>query len=172
MADDPDTDTVRYWAFISYSHRDEAWASWLHKRLETYTVHKKLVGTASRHGEPVPRRLFPIFRDRDELEGASDLPDRINQARRQSRFLIVVCSPRSAQSVWVDQEIRTFKALGGDDRVLALIVDGEPNAQPGPNGAVTECFPVALRRAVGSDRQLLADVEEPMAGRAPTGDVE
>ena len=25
----------RYWAFISYSHRDEHWAQWLHTCLET-----------------------------------------------------------------------------------------------------------------------------------------
>jgi hypothetical protein len=124
----------RYWAFISYSHRDEKWASWLHKKLETYTGHKKLVGSMNRHGDPVPARMFPVFRDRDELEGAPDLPDRINEALRQSRFLIVVCSPDSARSKWVDEEIRTFKAWGRDDCVLALIVDGEPNVTGDASG--------------------------------------
>ena len=60
----------RYWAFISYSHRDEKFAAWLHRKLETYTGHKKLAGTRNRRGEPVPVRIFPVFRDRDELEGA------------------------------------------------------------------------------------------------------
>ena len=169
------TDTVqapparRYEAFISYSHLDESWASWLHKRLETYQGHRKLIGTLNRYGESVPRRLFPVFRDRDELEGASDLPDRIQDALQRSRFLIVVCSPRSARSKWVDEEIRTFKAFGREDRVLALIVDGEPNAPPEASGAAAECFPISLLRRVGSDRELLAERAEPIAADVRKG---
>lgn len=159
----------RYWAFISYSHRDEQWASWLHKKLETYTGHKKLVGSLNRLGEPVPARMFPVFRDRDELEGAPDLPDRINEALRQSRFLIVVCSPDSARSKWVDEEIRTFKAWGRDDCVLALIVDGEPNVTGDASEGVLECFPAALRHHVGSDRELTAQPAEPIAADVRDG---
>ena len=159
----------RYVAFISYSHLDESWASWLHKRLETYQGHKKLIGTPNRYGESVPRRLFPVFRDRDELEGASDLPDRIRDALQRSRFLIVVCSPRSARSKWVDEEIRTFKTFGHEDRVLALIVDGEPNAPPDAAGADAECFPVSLRHRVGANRELLPERAEPIAADVRKG---
>jgi hypothetical protein len=152
---------LRYWAFISYSHRDEKWASWLHKKIETYTGHKKLVGSLNRLGEPVPSRMFPVFRDRDELEGAPDLPNRINEALQQSRFLIVVCSPDSARSKWVDEEIRTFKAWGRDDRVLALIVDGEPNVTGAASAGAVECFPAALRHRVGGDRELTPSPPNP-----------
>ena len=31
---------VRYKAFISYSHSDEKWAKWLHRRLEAYKAPK------------------------------------------------------------------------------------------------------------------------------------
>ena len=51
---------TRYRAFISYSHRDREWADWLHRRLESYRVPKKLVGALTREGS-VPRRLTPIF---------------------------------------------------------------------------------------------------------------
>ena len=154
----------RYWAFISYSHQDERWAAWLHTRLETYTGHKKLVGTPNRYGEPVPARPFPVFRDRDELEGAPDLPDRIQEALQRSRFLIVICSPAAAKSQWVDQEIRTFKALGREDRVLAIIVAGEPHA--GVSAAAEECFPPALKFRVGADRELTGERTEPLAADA------
>ena len=40
----------RYWAFISYSHQDEAWARWLHGALETYRVPRRLVGRVTRGG--------------------------------------------------------------------------------------------------------------------------
>src|SRR5215212_3143856 len=117
----------KYWAFISYSHRDEEWARWLHKSLETYRVPKKIVGRQSGLG-PIPRRIFPVFRDRDELPGAADLGGKLKNALRQSRYLIVICSPHSAKSQWVNEEIKTFKSFGREGRVLCLIVGGEPFA--------------------------------------------
>src|SRR3989442_2967271 len=120
-----DSDAYKYWAFISYSHQDEEWAKWLHKSLETYRVPRKLVGRAAGHGE-IPKKLFPVFRDRDELPGASDLGGRVKDCLSQSRSLIVICSPKSAVSKWVNEEIKTYKTLGREDRVLCLIVDGEP----------------------------------------------
>jgi len=62
----------KYWAFISYSHADMRWGDWLHKKLEGYRVPRSLAGKPSRDGK-VPRRLFPIFRDREELPVSADL---------------------------------------------------------------------------------------------------
>ena len=61
-----DQDAHGFWAFISYSHRDEQLVRRLHRALETYRVPKPLAGTR-RGGVVLPRRLTPIFRDRDEL---------------------------------------------------------------------------------------------------------
>src|SRR5438876_9196619 len=137
---------MKYWAFLSYSHADKKWGDWLHKALETYRVPRRLVGTESRDGK-VPPRLFPIFRDREELPVSADLGANINEALAESRYLIVICSPRSAQSRWVGEEIKTFKKLGCEDRILALIVDGEPNASDGKRGfkVEDECFHEAMR---------------------------
>src|SRR4249919_2379381 len=57
--------TVRYRAFLSYSHNDAAWARWLLRKLEGYRVPARLVGTPGRDG-PIPARLGAMFRDRDE----------------------------------------------------------------------------------------------------------
>jgi hypothetical protein len=134
--------TFKYWAFISYSHSDARWADWLHKAIETYRVPTRLRSRAS-PAEPIPRRLYPVFRDRDELPSSPDLSGKIREALTQSRTLIVICSPRAAVSRWVDEEIHAFRALGRGDRVLPIIVEGEPNAVPG-SGAL-ECFPASLR---------------------------
>lgn len=148
----------RYWAFISYSHQDTAWARWLHRELESYRVPKRLVG--DRGGRfPVPRRLFPIFRDRDELSSSAELGAVIDEALSQSRYLIVICSPKAAQSRWVDAEIRRFKSLGREGQVLAVIVDGEPGA----SSPAKECFPPALRFRVAVDRGLTDQPVEPIA---------
>ena len=158
----------RYWAFISYSHKDEAWAKWLHKGIETYAGHRKLVGSENRFGEPVPRRMFPVFRDRDELEGAPDLPGRINDALQQARFLIVICSPSATASQWVDAEIRKFKSLGREDRVLAVIVDGEPNSTDSGDSE-HECFPKMIRYRLDDQGQVGSVRAEPIAADARKG---
>lgn len=135
-------DPRRYWAFISYSHQDSRAASRLHRRLESYRVPRHLVGRPTAKGA-VPKRLQPIFRDRDELPSSSELGGVIRRALSESRHLIVICSPSAAASRWVDEEIRLFKAMGGGDRILALIIDGEPNAADPSR----ECFPPALRES-------------------------
>ena len=121
---------MKYWAFISYSHRDAPVADFLHKKLETYRVPRSLVGTPSRDGT-VPERLIPVFRDREELPTSSQLGDNLQKALQQSRYLVVICSPASAQSRWVEEEIRAFKGWHGRDRIIALIASGIPNASDG-----------------------------------------
>ncbi len=158
----------KYWAFISYSHRDEEWAKWLHKSLETYNVPKKLIGRTTEHGQ-IPRRIFPVFRDRDELPGAADLGGKLKNALRQSRYLIVICSPKSAASQWVNEEIKTYKALGRETRVLCLIVDGEPYASEKPGREAEECFPPAVRYRVNGDGELTNEKTEPIAADARKG---
>jgi eukaryotic-like serine/threonine-protein kinase len=160
----------RYWAFISYSHADKAWGDWLHRALETYRVPKHLVGKDGAFG-PVPRRLYPVFRDREELSVASSLGAKIQRALQQSRSLVVVCSPRSAASHWVNEEIKYFKSLSREDRILALIVAGEPNVTHGKPGfsPEQECFPEALRYRLGASGELTEEQTEPIAGDARKG---
>jgi len=146
---------MKYWAFISYSHADKKWGDWLHHAMETFRVPRDLVGKAARAGV-VPPRVFPIFRDREELPTSADLGNVIQSALEESRFLVVICSPRSAKSRWVNQEIVQYKRLGGEGRILALIVGGEPNASEAKPGVPVdqECFPEAIRYAAGADGQL------------------
>jgi WD40 repeat protein len=160
----------KYWAFLSYSHQDAKWGDWLHKALETYRVPRRLVGKQSRDGR-VPDRLYPIFRDREELSVSADLAANLDEALRESRYLIVICSPHAAQSHWVDQEIIEFKKLGREDRILALIVAGEPNATDGKPGFVPEdeCFPEPMRYRLAANGELSTDPTEPLAADVREG---
>ena len=156
------TQTPKYWAFLSYSQRDKTWSDWLRRAIENYRVPRRLVGRQSRDGA-VPRRLFPVFRDREELPTSANLGSNIEEALRTSRYLIVVCSPNGAASRWVNEEVRAFKAMGREDRVLAIIVDGEPNASDKPDAGVPECFPKAIRYRIGADGELTQERTEPIA---------
>lgn len=157
--------TYRYKAFISYSHRDEKWASWLHRAIETYRVPKYLVGQQTAMGV-IPARTAPVFRDRDELASATDLNAKLRDALDGSACLVVICSPAAAASRWVNEEILCFKRLGRGDRVFALIADGEPYASRMPGREQEECFPPALRFQLGEDGKLSDVPAEPIAADA------
>lgn len=148
---------MKYRAFISYSHADHGWGKWLHAGLERFRAPKRLVG----HG---PRRLGRCFRDEAEMGAAAHLPEKIAAALSASEWLIVVCSPRSAASQWVNKEIADFKALRREDRVLALVVDGAPGGsrEDGAPAKDRECFPDALRVAAdgGVVEPLAVDVRK------------
>jgi tetratricopeptide (TPR) repeat protein len=147
----------KYWAFLSYSHADSEWAERLHRWLENFVVPRRLVGHPTLAG-PAPRRFRPVFRDREELRASANLGERLTTALGNSAYLIVLCSPSAAQSAWVEEEVRQFKALHGEDRVLALIVSGTPNAVAVGADADLECFPLALRRRVSADGSV-SDIE-------------
>ncbi len=118
-----------------------ATAKWLHGFLERYKFPQSLpqIPEAERLS-----RFKPVFRDRDELTAGNDLGDAIKTALTQSENLIVICSPRSAKSHWVNQEVLFFKRLGREDRIFPVTIDGEPFAE-GPNQDARECLPPALR---------------------------
>ena len=156
----------KYWAFISYSHADEEWAKWLHQSIETYRVPRKLVGRETANGA-LPKKLFPVFRDRDELPGASDLGGKIQEALTTSRSLIVICSPKSAVSKWVNEEVKAYKTLGHANRVFCLMIDGEPNAAP--DSGLLECFPRAVRFQVDAQGEIIEEPAEPIAADARPG---
>jgi tetratricopeptide (TPR) repeat protein len=167
MAESP-VSRITYRAFLSYSHRDKAWADWLHKALEAYRVPSRLVGTPGAGG-PVPRRLNPIFRDREELASATDLGRKVDEALAQSENLIVLCSPASAASRWVNAEVLAYKRMGRAERIFCLIVGGEPNATDLPGRAAEECFCPALRFALDAAGELSNKQAEPIAADARAG---
>jgi len=150
-----------YRVFISYSHADTKWANWLMGKLEGYRVPARFHGRAAPIGVVGPR-LAPVFRDRDELPTTSDLGETIRAALRESATLIVICSPSSAKSRWVQEEIVAFKRLHGARRVFAFIVAGEPKRE----GAADDCFSPALRRELAPDGTLTGAPAEVVAADA------
>ncbi len=147
---------VNYRAFISYNGSDSDIADWLLRRLETYRVPRRLVGTRGAHGVIGPR-LGTFFRDREELPAADDLGTVIRRALAASEALIVICSPAAAHSHWVNAEIEAFQQLGRHERIYAFVVSGVPGTEPSPEN----CFPPAL-----ITRDPAGNIQEPMAADA------
>ncbi len=137
---EPPQGDFRYWAFISYDRADDRWAEWLHMSVETYGIPRVLVGHPFKHGV-VPKRLYPVFRDREELPLGGAVGDPIEWALRQSRALIVICSPQSARSAEVERHIQFFKSLGREDRIICLVVDPSHSQDGAPQQSVESPIP-------------------------------
>ena len=148
--------TNKYFAFISYKREDEEWAIWLQHELEYYHLPALLNGR-----EDLPKVFRPVFRDIDELK-AGNLPEQIHEALASSSHLIVICSPRSAKSEWVNKEIETFIEIGKEkginnlEHVFPFIVEGKPHAED----KVQECFPKALRDLPADKERIGGNVNE------------
>lgn len=140
-----------YFAFISYQRKDEEWADRLRSKLEHY----RLPSSVRRQDASLPKEIRPIFRDALELAGGV-LAKEIETALQQSKFLIVICSPNSAKSPWVNKEIQTFIDLGREDRIIPFIIDGTPFS----DNEETECFPPALRSLRGEKELLGININE------------
>ncbi|MEQ1709380.1 MAG: TIR domain-containing protein [Terricaulis sp.] len=131
---------MRYWAFFSYSRADDRVANWLHRQLDSYRTPKSLIGLEGSFGS-VPAKLHPIFRDRTDMSGGGQLSERIEQALAESNALIVLCSPSSASSKWVNTEVETFIRLGRKARIFPVITADARDS----DDVEQEFFPPALR---------------------------
>ena len=155
-------ESLRYRAFISYSHRDAKIAQKLHRRLETYSIPRVLRGMRA-DAAVIGARVGAIFRDRDELASAGSLSQSIQEALDASAALIVVCSPAAVSSPWVDAEIVYFRRHHPQRPVLAFVADGDPGLDP-RSEPQRAAFPLSLLLSNIDDKA--GAVGEPIAADA------
>ncbi|WP_029320797.1 TIR domain-containing protein [Butyrivibrio sp. AE3004] len=113
---------MRYDAFISYRHAplDMEVAKKIHTGLETYKIPKSVQNKTGK------KKMGRVFRDQEELPIGSDLDNNISMALAESKYLIVICSPRTPESYWVCKEIDNFIKMHDRNHVLAVLIEGEP----------------------------------------------
>ncbi len=104
----------RYDAFISYSHSaDGELAPALQRGLQSFA-------------KPWYRlRAVRIFRDATGLSVTPELWPAIETALVGSRYLVLLASPRAAQSKWVAQEIQWWLTHRSAQQLLIVLTDGE-----------------------------------------------
>lgn len=138
----------RYFAFVSYTRSDLAAAQFVQRTLEHFRY----------PGESIRKEYHPddakyvreIFLDKTGLSGrGEEFERRLEAALANSRYLIVVCSPRAAQKKadpkdkhYVEWEIQTFlkhHGEGAKDRIIPVVLEGEPNRKS------DSCLPEPLR---------------------------
>lgn len=121
----------KYYAFISYNSKDTVWGKRVQRKLEHYRMPASLCREKGWKRNPI-RPVF--FAPSDIQPGVLD--DELKQRLEASRNLVVICSPNSAKSKWVGEEIAYFHSLGKVKNIHFFIVDGVP----GSGDPATECF--------------------------------
>jgi hypothetical protein len=103
-----------YHGFISYSHAaDGKLAPALQKGLQQFA-------------KPWYRvRALHIFRDDAALSANPQLWGSVRKALDSSQYLILLASPRAAQSDWVTREVEHWRDHKRPDRILIGLTDGE-----------------------------------------------
>lgn len=123
----------RYFAFISYKRGDvdEEVANWIHSKLEKYPYPVELVKPENRPDHS--SLLRNIFIDTKDLDVTSDhFSDAIKEKLANSRYLLVICSERSAESSYVNDEIEYFLETHGRDynKILPIFIDKIEDSLP------------------------------------------
>ena len=140
-------ESYKYYAFISYSHKDQKIARKLQKSLESYHLPSAL----QKANPELPKKLTPVFLDESDLVSIGSLDESLKKNLDSSNYLIVICSPDSAKSKYVNAEVSYFIETGRRDHIIPLIIGGVPDAED----ESAECFTPAIRRLKEEGYELL-----------------
>ena len=125
----------KYYAFISHASADEKMARWLERKLTAYRIPVRNVED----------------RDKSDLGAYQTVRQGLSDNLASSRFLVVVCSPRSAQSPYVDAEARHFVETGRKENIVPFVIEaGEPASFYPPS------LPAGMEPVIASENYLAA----------------
>lgn len=98
--------------------------------------------------------IKPVFFAPTDIQPGG-LTDELQERLKDSKNLIVICSPNSARSKWVGEEISFFHSLGRTKQIHFFIVDGTPHS----NDPEKDCFNPIVKE-LGLPEILGANVHE------------
>lgn len=130
----PTPEAYKHDAFISYSRRNESFASKLEQALESYRPPKDL---------GVHQGYLDVFRDKADFT-AGDYHQNLDKHLKDSAKLIVVCSPEARASQYVNEEITRFVEIRGVEHIIPILLSGIPNNEAKPGQEEQMAFPLAL----------------------------
>ena len=149
-------DGLLYDAFISYSRGNLDAADKIERDLEAFRLPRDI-------RKRLGRRHLNVFRDVNDMTG-NVLDSALEHHLAQSRTLVVLCSPEARRSPYVSMEINRFAQLREAEKIVPVLVAGEPNNDPGVDAA-DWAFPDALSDVLGAD-PLAADLRRARSGKA------
>ena len=151
---------VTYRAFISYSH----------------TADGRLAGNLQRALHRFAKGWFQLralrtYRDETNLAVTPQLWPTIEAALDESDFFLLLASPESAASKWVEREVQRWVDAGRVDKLLLVVTAGEVSWDDSLGDfdwQRTTSLPPALRGAFGHEPKWV----EPEKGSRKRGEVQ
>ena len=116
--------TKQHDAFISYSHDDFKLAKRLRRRITSYRAPKST---------GLDKRKLDVFLDEEQYNLGGSLPENLASDVQNSKHLILLATPSSAASPWVEQEASIFISTRGKDSVLPVACKGDENTSFPPS---------------------------------------
>ena len=140
-----------YNAFISYSHSaDTELAARLQTALEKFAKPWYKI------------RNLNIFRDESNLEATPHLWENIRKAMDKSDYFVLLASPESAKSSWVEKEINHWLESHSIDKIIIVLTDGEVSWETRDNNdrqSTSNALPEILEEKL-SDAPFYVDLRE------------
>lgn len=104
---------MKYDAFISYSHAADG------------ELAPSLQKAFHRIAKPIFKfRSLNVFRDETSLSATPHLWNTIEDALRQSQYLVLLASPTAAQSIWVQKEVEFWLNNNSIETILIGLTEG------------------------------------------------
>lgn len=121
------------WAAVSFDFADATWCDWIYREFDGTRIPRPLMGRPSRFGNPYPDRISvsPDPADPQQLESYAD-------TLRTAQHLIIVISPNFSSEGASQEHMRLFRASGGEERIIALVVKGEPASASAEAGCAAD----------------------------------
>ncbi len=145
----PTDNQYKYFAFISFQHQDAKQALAVQRAIENYRLPTAIL---KEHSD-LPTRIRPCFCYLNDMHHTEEIMHELKQRMEQSRYLIIVCSPRAAHSTYINAGIDYFVSLGRRDKIIPVIIEGIPYS----DNPATECFPDSLKRHFPKHQDPLQD---------------
>jgi hypothetical protein len=106
----------KYDAFISYSRHNTDLAERISRRLRLYRPPKRA---------GLGNRRVTVFRDVERLTASSDLSEELVERVTSADKLVLLCSPSSAKSKYVDAEVTAFMDSKSLDLIIFVLLEGD-----------------------------------------------
>jgi hypothetical protein len=130
----------RYWAFLSYSWADRSHARSLHRKLERFVIPRHVRRAVDQRG-PSSARLRPVFRDDDEMPASGPLDRSLKDAINDAVAMVLLASPNSATSHYVNLEVDHFVTTQNIDHLIIIAVSED---------RIRLQLPIALEDRIGN----------------------
>jgi hypothetical protein len=133
----------RYFIFLSYSWADNCepgrdWSDWLKEELEAFRIPQLFHDTALALGHSLGGNFQSIHQDKSEFRAGNDLTEAIRQNLDDSAWLLVLWSPKAAESKAVQLEIEYFHKHKRAGHIIYAVIDWPNKSVEVPRRATDE----------------------------------